>query len=106
MILNVQGLTKKFGSNTAVDNVTFALEKPQMIGIIGRSGAGKSTVLRMINRMTDASDGVIEFEGRNILTLKGKEKRAWQADCAMIFQQFNLIPRLDVMTNVPDGAFD
>ena len=103
MILNVQGLTKKFGANTAVDNVSFALEKPQMIGIIGRSGAGKSTVLRMINRMTDATEGVIEFEGQNILALKGKAKRAWQADCAMIFQQFNLIPRLDVMTNVLMG---
>jgi len=103
MILDIQGLTKKFGSNIAVDNVTFALDKPQMIGIIGRSGAGKSTVLRMINRMTDATDGVIEFEGRDILGLKGKAKRAWQADCAMIFQQFNLIPRLDVMTNVLMG---
>jgi len=103
MILNVQGLTKKFGANTAVDNASFALEKSQMIGIIGRSGAGKSTVLRMINRMTDATDGIIEFEGRNILTLTGRAKRAWQADCAMIFQQFNLIPRLDVMTNVLMG---
>lgn len=103
MILNVQGLSKKFGTNTAVDNVSFTLEKPQMIGIIGRSGAGKSTVLRMINRMTDATEGVIEFEEQNILALKGKAKRAWQADCAMIFQQFNLIPRLDVMTNVLMG---
>jgi len=103
MILNVHGLTKTFGANMAVNNATFALEKPQMIGIIGRSGAGKSTVLRMINRMTDASDGIIQFEKRDILKLKGKEKRAWQADCAMIFQQFNLIPRLDVMTNVLMG---
>ena len=103
MILDVRGLTKKFGTNTAVDDASFALEKPQMIGIIGRSGAGKSTVLRMINRMTDATNGVVEFEGRNILALKGREKRAWQADCAMIFQQFNLIPRLDVMTNVLMG---
>jgi len=103
MILDVRGLTKKFGTNTAVNNVSFALEKPQMIGIIGRSGAGKSTVLRMINRMTDTTEGVIEFEGQNILALKGKAKRAWQAECAMIFQQFNLIPRLDVMTNVLMG---
>lgn len=103
MILNVRGLTKIFGDNIAVNNVSFALEKPQMIGIIGRSGAGKSTVLRMINRMTDASNGTIEFENRDILKLKSKDKRAWQADCAMIFQQFNLIPRLDVMTNVLMG---
>ena len=102
-MLHVHKLTKKFGDNIAVDNATFALEKPQMIGIIGRSGAGKSTVLRMINRMTDASSGAIQFDKRNILALKGKDKRAWQADCAMIFQQFNLIPRLDVMTNVLMG---
>lgn len=103
MILNVHGLTKKFGDNIAVDNAHFALEKPQMIGIIGRSGAGKSTVLRMINRMTDATDGSIKFEGRDVLSLRGRAKRAWQAECAMIFQQFNLIPRLDVMTNVLMG---
>ncbi len=53
MILNIQGLTKKFGANTAVDNATFTLDAPQMIGVIGRSGAGKSTMLRMINRLTD-----------------------------------------------------
>lgn len=102
-MLSVHGLTKTFGNNIAVENVSFALEKPQMIGIIGRSGAGKSTLLRMMNRMTDASDGVVRFDGRHVLKLKGKEKRAWQADCAMIFQQFNLIPRLDVMTNVLMG---
>ncbi|OUS07852.1 phosphonate ABC transporter ATP-binding protein [Rhodobacterales bacterium 52_120_T64] len=102
-MLSVHGLTKTFGNNIAVENVSFALVKPQMIGIIGRSGAGKSTLLRMMNRMTDASDGIVRFDERDVLKLKGKEKRAWQADCAMIFQQFNLIPRLDVMTNVLMG---
>ena len=103
MVLVLRDLTKVFGGNIAVDRVSFALDRPQMVGIIGASGAGKSTVLRMINRMTDVSDGQIESGGIDISTLKGREKRAWQASCAMIFQQFNLIPRLDVMTNVLMG---
>lgn len=106
MGLNIDGLTKRFGAKTAVDGVTIDVAAPQMIGIIGRSGAGKSTLLRMINRLTDATAGEVAFEGRDVLGLKGKRKRAWQADCAMIFQQFNLVPRLDVVTNVVFGALN
>ncbi len=77
-----------------------------MIGVIGRSGAGKSTLLRMINRLTDADGGEIVIDGRDVLQLKGAAKRRWQRDCAMIFQQFNLVPRLDVVTNVMLGRLN
>ncbi|WP_417743481.1 phosphonate ABC transporter ATP-binding protein [Salipiger sp.] len=103
-MLVVDQLTKRFGANTAVDNASFAVDRPMMIGIIGRSGAGKSTFLRMMNRLTDATEGEIRFENRNVLALKGAEKRAWQSDCAMIFQQFNLVPRMDVVSNVLHGT--
>ena len=106
MVLRVQNVSKVFGRNTAVDNVSFDVDKTAMIGIIGRSGAGKSTFLRMMNRLTDASSGAIAYEGRNILNLKGKDKRAWQSDCAMIFQQFNLVPRMDVVSNVLHGTLN
>ena len=99
-------VNKYFGNNHAVKNVSFKVNKPQMIGIIGRSGAGKSTLLRIINRLTDATDGKIEVDGQNILELKSKEKRSWQRNCAMIFQQFNLVPRLDVLTNVILGRLN
>ena len=102
----VKKVNKFFGDNQAVKNVSFEVNKPQMIGIIGRSGAGKSTLLRIINRLTDATDGSIEIEGQNILDLKSKEKRSWQRNCAMIFQQFNLVPRLDVLTNVILGRLN
>jgi len=77
-----------------------------MVGIIGRSGAGKSTLLRMINRLTPATSGEILFEGRDILRLRGAMMRRWQRDCAMVFQQFNLVPRLDVVTNVMLGRLN
>jgi phosphonate transport system ATP-binding protein len=102
----VSDLTKKFGKVTAVDGVSFAIGQPQMIGVIGPSGAGKSTLLRMINRLTEAGGGSVVVDGRNILSLRGKEKRRWQKDCAMIFQQFNLVPRLDVVTNVLLGRLN
>lgn len=104
--LSIQGLTKTFGDKTAVNNVTFDIHGPSLVGVIGRSGAGKSTLLRMINRLTDASTGQIDFNGQDILKFKGAQARAWQAKCAMIFQQFNLVPRLDVVSNVVFGKLN
>nr|WP_074221463.1 phosphonate ABC transporter ATP-binding protein [Rhodovulum sp. ES.010] len=105
-MLSVDNVTKVFGRNVAVDRVSFEAARPAFIGIIGRSGAGKSTFLRMVNRLTDATEGAIRFDGRNVLHLKGKARRAWQSDCAMIFQQFNLVPRMDVVSNVLHGTLN
>ncbi|CAN7337097.1 phosphonate ABC transporter ATP-binding protein [Rhizobium sp. LjRoot254] len=101
-----RNVTRRFGSKTAVDSVTTDIPAGQMVGIIGRSGAGKSTFLRMINRLADPSAGSIIFDGREVSSLKGAELRRWQRDCAMIFQQFNLVPRLDVLTNVLLGRLN
>ena len=103
-MLVVKELTKQFGENIAVDNASFTVERPMMIGIIGRSGAGKSTFLRMMNRLTDATSGAIHYEGRNVLDFTGVMRREWQSLAAMIFQQFNLVPRMDVVSNVLHGT--
>ncbi|WP_323776269.1 phosphonate ABC transporter ATP-binding protein [Leisingera sp.] len=105
-MLRIDKLTKRFSGKIAVDTATLDIDKPCMIGIIGRSGAGKSTLLRMLNRLEDASEGRILFGDREITGLKGKDKRAWQSDCAMIFQQFNLVPRMDVVSNVLHGTLN
>lgn len=105
-MLAFEGLTKRFGNNAAVDNASFTVDAPMMIGIIGASGAGKSTLLRMMNRLTDATEGRLISEGRDVLQLSGREKRAWQSQCAMIFQQFNLVPRMDVVSNVLHGTLN
>lgn len=60
----------------------------------------------MMNRLTDATSGRILVDGRDILALKGAEARGWQSHCAMIFQQFNLVPRLDVASNVMHGVLN
>jgi phosphonate transport system ATP-binding protein len=99
-------VTKQFGNKAAVKNVTLDIPAGQMVGIIGRSGAGKSTFLRMINRLASVSSGEILFNGQEVSGLRGDKLRRWQRDCAMIFQQFNLVPRLDVLTNVLLGRLN
>lgn len=105
-MLRIEGLTKRFGDKPAVDNVSLSIPKGEMVGIIGRSGAGKSTLLRMINRLSDPSEGRIVSGERDVTSLKGAGLRAWRRDTAMIFQQFNLVGRLDVLTNVLLGRLN
>ncbi|ASP19170.1 glutamine ABC transporter ATP-binding protein [Antarctobacter heliothermus] len=105
-VLRIDKLTKRFGANAAVENVSITIEGSAMIGVIGASGAGKSTLLRMINRLADASEGAIWYQDREVTHLTGKAKRQWQSECAMIFQQFNLVPRMDVVSNVLHGTLN
>jgi phosphonate transport system ATP-binding protein len=102
-ILRLEGLTRQFGATTAVDSVTLDIQPGEFVGVIGRSGAGKSTMLRLINRLIDPTSGSISFDGVEVTALQGRALRQWRRDCAMIFQQFNLVDRLDVLTNVLIG---
>ena len=102
--LKITNLKKRFKNINAVNGISLEINEGEIIGIIGRSGAGKSTLLRMINRLVEPSEGSIEFNDINITSLKGKALRKWRSECAMIFQQFNLVERIDVLTNVLIGS--
>lgn len=102
-MLSIENLTKQFGATRAVDNISLNIRAGEMIAVIGRSGAGKSTLLRMINRLVEPTSGQILSNGANILDFRGRALRQWRAQTAMIFQQFNLVDRLDVLTNVLVG---
>lgn len=106
MMLRLHQVTKTFGARTAVNRVSFSVDRPMMVGVIGRSGAGKSTLLRMMNCLSEVSAGSITFEGTDITGLRGAARREWQSRCAMIFQQFNLVPRMDVVSNVLHGTLN
>jgi len=109
-MLKLDHVTKRFGDYAAVNDVSLEVPKGQMLGIIGRSGAGKSTLLRSINRLQDISEGRISFNNGQgsieVSALRGRALREWRTHCAMIFQQFNLVPRLDVITNVLMGRIN
>ncbi|SDT04222.1 phosphonate ABC transporter ATP-binding protein [Bradyrhizobium canariense] len=102
-MLVVEGLTCRFGTKSAVDNASFSVGPGSFVGVIGRSGAGKSTLLRMVNRLAEPTSGRILFDDLDVTALHGRSLRQWRARSAMIFQQFNLVGRLDVLTNVLMG---
>jgi phosphonate transport system ATP-binding protein len=106
MVLELVDVSRRFGATLAVANAHLRIESGEMVGIIGRSGAGKSTLLRLINRLIDPTEGIIINDGVLITQLRGKQLRNWRAHTAMIFQQFNLVGRLDVLTNVLCGRLN
>jgi phosphonate transport system ATP-binding protein len=102
-MLRLDGVVKSFGSKRVIDQMSLDVPSGQLLGVIGRSGSGKSTLLRMINRLGDPTSGQIRFGDIDVTALRGRDLRQWRAQCAMIFQQFNLAGRLDVLTNVMMG---
>ena len=99
-MLRLEGLTKRFNDMRAVHDVSLAIPAGQFVGVIGRSGAGKSTLLRLINRLGEPTGGRILWQDTDVTALRGRNLRDWRRRCAMIFQQFNLVGRLDVLNNV------
>ena len=102
-MLVIDNLSRRFGDKLAVDGVSLQVESGRFVGVIGRSGAGKSTLLRMINRLETPTGGAIRFGDLDVTGLRGAALAGWRARCAMMFQQFNLVGRLDVLTNVLIG---
>ena len=100
--LEVKNLKKHFsiaaGMLHAVDGVSFSLERGKTIGIVGESGCGKSTMGRVIARLTDATDGEVLLNGQNILNMRGKQLKQLRNEVQMIFQDpfSSLNPRKSV----------
>jgi phosphonate transport system ATP-binding protein len=100
----VENLTKVFPDGTvAVKNVSFEVRDGEFLAIIGLSGSGKSTLLRCINRLIDPTEGRVQWDDLDITAAKGKQLRLIRRQIGMIFQQFNLVKRSTVMTNVLSG---
>ncbi len=103
-MLQIRNLSKTYPDGTqALKNVSFDLPDGEFLIIIGLSGSGKSTLLRCINRLIDPTSGEIIWNGVDLAKLKGDELRKARRDIGMIFQQFNLVKRSSVITNVLSG---
>ena len=103
-MLEVRHLTKVYDDGTvALKDVSFKVPDGEFLIIIGLSGSGKSTLLRCINRLIDPTEGEILWDGVDLTKLAGEELRKTRRRIGMVFQQFNLVKRSTVITNVLAG---
>jgi phosphonate transport system ATP-binding protein len=101
-MIEVRGLTKRYGTLTALDAVSLRVAPGELAVVLGPSGAGKSTLLRCVNRLAVPDAGEIRVAGQPVPSA-GRELRRLRREVAMIFQDHNLVPRLSVIKNVLTG---
>ena len=97
-ILRLEHLEKTFGTHQVLRDISFSVNKGDVISIIGSSGSGKSTMLRCVNLLEEPTGGKIIFEGKDI---SGKELNLsqYRARVGMVFQQFNLFNNMNALEN-------
>ena len=99
-MIKISNLNKYYGNTKILSDVNIHMQKGEIFGIIGHSGAGKSTVLRCINRLETYEDGSILVEDKEVKDLSENELRFLRKDLGMIFQHFSLLERKTVFENV------
>jgi phosphonate transport system ATP-binding protein len=103
-MIEVAGLRVVFPpAVTAVDGIDLRVGAGEFVVILGRSGSGKTTFLRTLNRLVEPTAGRVRIAGRVVTGASGAELRAARRQIGMIFQQFNLVRRASVLDNVLAG---
>ena len=99
-IIEVKNLVKNYGDKQILKNISFNINKGEIISIIGESGAGKSTLMRCLNGLEGINSGSIKFYDTDITKLKEKEKNSIKKQMAYVFQDLNIIDNMYVIENV------
>ena len=99
-IIEVKNLKKNYGDRKILKDISFSIEKGEIISIIGESGAGKSTLMRCINGLEGINSGSIKFYDTDITKLKEKERNSIKKQMAYVFQDLNIIDNMYVIDNV------
>jgi phosphonate transport system ATP-binding protein len=103
-LLEIKDLHKVYPNGThALKSINLTVHEGEFVILLGLSGSGKSTLLRCLNRLIEPTQGEIHFNGEDVIGAKGVNLRGIRSNIGMIFQQFNLIKNLSVMTNVLTG---
>ncbi|APH46530.1 phosphonate ABC transporter ATP-binding protein [Microbacterium sp. 1.5R] len=103
-LVTVRDLSVAYDTTTVLDRVDLDLFPGEMVALLGASGSGKSTLMRSLTGFAPISAGSARVAGHDVTNLARGELRTLRSDVGQVFQQFNLIPRLSVMTNVLAGA--
>src|SRR6266849_1290063 len=106
-MLHIEHLFKDYsGGVRALDDVSMTVRDGEFVVLIGLSGSGKSTLLRCLNRLVEPTSGRILLDGTDITAAQGADLRKVRRGIGMIFQQFNLVKRSTVLTNVLTGRLE
>ncbi len=98
MSITVRGITKRFGSFTALDNVDLNIEHGRLVALLGPSGSGKTTLLRIIAGLESADAGLVQFDGQDIANRTARERRV-----GFVFQHYALFRHMTVFENIAFG---
>ena len=99
-LIQINHLTKKFGDNVVLNDISETIDQGDVIVVIGASGGGKSTFLRSLNLLNRPTAGEILFEGTNLVDLSEKQLDNVREKMGMVFQSFNLFPNMTVLENI------
>lgn len=99
MKLELSGLTKRYGEQTVLDDLTAELDFPHVLVLLGPSGGGKSTLLRVIGGLESPDSGSLTLDGQPVPAGE-KARRTYRANIGTVFQSWNLFPHLDAMANI------
>lgn len=103
-LIEARALAKSYGDTVAVEEVSFTVARGELFVLMGLSGSGKSTVLRMLNGLIEPTAGSVELEGRDIAHLPAEELRQVRnRRMSMVFQSFGLFPHRTLRDNVGYG---
>jgi len=102
LILQINHLSKTFGTNRVLKDIDFTVDRGDVISIIGASGSGKSTLLRCINLLETPTSGEILYHGKNVLA-RGTNAAEYRSHVGMVFQSFNLFNNMTVLENCVVG---
>ena len=104
VVLSIRGLVKAYKPGVPVlKGIDLDFEDRGLTAIIGSSGTGKSTLLRIINRLVNPTEGSVRFKGLELSHIEGKALREARRRIGMVFQEYNLVERLSVMENLLTG---
>ncbi|MFF4490831.1 ectoine/hydroxyectoine ABC transporter ATP-binding protein EhuA [Streptomyces sp. NPDC001544] len=102
-LIRLEGITKRFRTNTVLDELDFSVDAGKHVTLIGPSGSGKTTILRLLMTLTRPDEGTITVDGEQLFPASEKQVREIRKKIGMVFQQFNLFPNMTVLRNITEA---
>ncbi|MCP3765206.1 MULTISPECIES: ectoine/hydroxyectoine ABC transporter ATP-binding protein EhuA [Streptomyces] len=102
-MIRLERVTKRFGTNTVLDNLDFSVDAGKHVTLIGPSGSGKTTILRVLMTLLKPDEGTVTVDGEQLFPAPEKQVREIRKKIGMVFQHFNLFPNMTVLRNITEA---